>query len=261
VSDSRVEISDESKLSWERADDGVRVHLSQGSVIVNAKTGTRRLYVHTKDLMAGGAGSAFLVVAEETGSRVAVIHGDVRVQQGATEKVLHAGEQFATNPAMEKLQIKEAISWSRNAEAYVAFLTEVEPAIIPALAPQERTTFEIISIRPSTPFAAPGGGGRGTAGGGGGNRPERSPERDQIRANSIICGGAELDVNPGRFVLTGGTVYRLVILAYGLNECSLALQNGKVSGGPEWARSERFDIQATIPAGTPPYTRQQLNAG
>jgi uncharacterized protein (TIGR03435 family) len=79
----------------------------------------------------------------------------------------------------------------------------------------------------------------------------------------MVCGrpGSELDVDPGRFVLRNATVYRLTILAYGLKDCGLALQTGLVAGGPEWSRSDHFDIQATIPEGSPAYTRQQLNNG
>jgi uncharacterized protein (TIGR03435 family) len=77
------------------------------------------------------------------------------------------------------------------------------------------------------------------------------------------CGGpgSELSVDAGRFALTGATVYRLIVLAYGLKDCPLSLQMGLISGGPEWIKFERFDIEGKIPEGSPVYTRQQLNNG
>jgi uncharacterized protein (TIGR03435 family) len=56
-------------------------------------------------------------------------------------------------------------------------------------------------------------------------------------------------------------VFRLVVLAYGLKSCPLALQTNLINGGPDWVKNERFDIQATIPAGTPTYNLQQLTNG
>jgi uncharacterized protein (TIGR03435 family) len=70
-----------------------------------------------------------------------------------------------------------------------------------------------------------------------------------------------LNVDPKRFVLPGATVYRLIALGYGLKDCSLALQTGLVSGGPDWIKSERFDIEAIIPEGSPAYTLQELSRG
>ena len=66
-------------------------------------------------------------------------------------------------------------------------------------------------------------------------------------------GRARLD--PGRLTLPGVTVLTLVMVAYG-KECTL------VEGGPAWARSgEYYDIEALLPAGTPRYTRQEVETG
>ena len=142
---TRVEMRAQSELFWETADDGARIRLTRGSVIVNAKDGTQRLYVQTQDALVLGMGSVFLVVAEE-GSRVAVIQGEVQVRQRAAEKRLLAGEQVATNPLMQSLQIKEAILWSRNVEAHVALLQQSAP---PQTTPTARQLeFEVASLRP-----------------------------------------------------------------------------------------------------------------
>jgi hypothetical protein len=122
---SRVEMRSESELLLERAEDGVRIRLNKGGVIVNAARQRRgHLYVQTNDVTVSVVGTVFLVNAEEEGSRVAVIEGEVRVQHGAAERKLRPGEQVATGPSMEPQPVKEEISWSRNAAAHVALLQE-----------------------------------------------------------------------------------------------------------------------------------------
>ena len=62
---------------------GDLIRLSGGSIIVNASEQLgSHLYVQTKDVTVTVVGTVFLVNVEETGSRVAVIEGEVRVQQG-----------------------------------------------------------------------------------------------------------------------------------------------------------------------------------
>src|SRR5262249_25134413 len=93
---SRVEIRPMSEVLLERATDGVRIHLGEGMIIVNAaKQRKGRLYVQTKDMTVSVVGTVFVVNAEKTGSRVAVLQGEVQVQQGPTEKHLRSGEQVA----------------------------------------------------------------------------------------------------------------------------------------------------------------------
>jgi len=67
-------------------------------------------------------------------------------------------------------------------------------------------------------------------------------------------------VNPGRFTANNVTIYRLIVLAAGRN-CRLSDEQKLLSGLPEWAQSTAFDIQATVPSGSPAYTTQQLLAG
>jgi hypothetical protein len=122
---SRVEMRAGSELALEQTNDGVRIRLSKGSVIVNAaKQRTGHLSVQTKDVAVSVIGTVFLVNAEEEGSRVAVIEGEVRVQHGTADKKLRRGEQVATGLQAEAQPVKEEISWSRNLEAHLALLQE-----------------------------------------------------------------------------------------------------------------------------------------
>jgi uncharacterized protein (TIGR03435 family) len=256
MSDSRVETKEQSEFLWERAEDGIRIRLNKGSVIVNARPGTGRIYVQTPHAIVFGASSIFMVVAEEDGSHVGVIQGEARVQQGAAEKELQAAEQLTTNPSMEMLRMAEALAWSRNAAAHLAMLTQARGKVIEK--PIERTRFEVVSIRPSSPLRI--GGSRGT--------PSREagkpiPDIQENIARTAACGGLtfELELDPHRFSVKSATIYRLITLGYGLKNCALMLQTGAITNGPNWIQSERYDIEALIPDGSPAYTSQELNRG
>jgi hypothetical protein len=135
---SEVEMQAKSELSLQHADDGIRVDLGQGAVIVKAanQVENRRLYVTTKDITVSVVGTVFLVNAEPAGSRVAVLEGEVRVQRGTSERKLQPGEQVSTNPRMQFLSLSEEISWSEDAEAHLTLLLRSAPgrALIDAAA-------------------------------------------------------------------------------------------------------------------------------
>jgi len=142
---SRVEMRPKSTLSLERADDGTRIRLDTGGVIVTAaKQGSGHLYVRTHDVTVSVVGTVFLVNTEEAGSRVGVIQGEVVVQQGSVSKTLRPGEQTATNPLFAVHPLKEEIAWSRTAEEHLALLQSAAPAAVKQAQKQE---FEVASIR------------------------------------------------------------------------------------------------------------------
>jgi uncharacterized protein (TIGR03435 family) len=64
-------------------------------------------------------------------------------------------------------------------------------------------------------------------------------------------------LNPGRLVMRRLPVYYLIGFAYG-HSCPAS---GSLTGGPDWTRTSRYDLEATIPAGTPKYTKEQLLSG
>jgi uncharacterized protein (TIGR03435 family) len=237
---SVVEMRSQSELALERADDGVRVRLDKGGVIVKAaKQRSGHLYVQTKDARVSVVGTVFLVDAEEKGSRVAVIEGMVRVEKGTVAEKLLPGEQVATSPAIGTHPVIQEIAWSRHAEEHLALLQQSLGTPAPALETQD--AFEAASIRPSFP-----GGGRGN-----GFRAAELPT-----ANPCMAPG-DITIDPSHFRALRTTVYGLISVAYG-NNC---MPTDMLTGGPDWAKSERFDLQTTLPAGTPSYTRQALLEG
>lgn len=82
----------------------------------------------------------FLVNADDKGSRVTVIEGEVRVQQGTVEKSLRPGEQLASNPKSENLQFFLETGWSREAFAYLSNLHESMAQSLAARQSPGRTT-------------------------------------------------------------------------------------------------------------------------
>ncbi len=250
---SRVEMRSQSALSLEHADDGVRIRLNRGGIIVNAaKQRDGHLYVQTKDVTVSVVGTVFLVNAEEAGSRVAVIEGEVRVTQGAAETKLLPGEQVATSPAMAAPPVGEAIAWSRNAGALVTLLQQstLVPPPMPAQSPTEpREKFEVISIRLR---------GESTAGARSGGPADAAAGVGRVPA----CGGG-MDLDPSRVNLRGYSLYQLITMAYG-GDCyrwELMSDPEPLEGGPPWIRSALWNIEARIPAGALPYTERYVDIG
>jgi uncharacterized protein (TIGR03435 family) len=142
---SHIEMRPRSELSVERADDGMRIRLTNGGVIVNAakQSPGRHLYVQTRDVNVAVVGTVFLVNAEEAGSRVAVLQGEVHVEQGSASKSLLPGQQISTNPLMDLHPIREQVAWSQNASVSLTLLQQ-----------SPRLKFEADVIRPLGPGAA-----------------------------------------------------------------------------------------------------------
>jgi uncharacterized protein (TIGR03435 family) len=241
---SRIEMKTNSELVLERADDGVRIRLDKGDIVVTAAKQHGHLYVETKDVTVSVVGTVFYVKAEREGSRVAVFEGEVRVKQGQTEKKLGPGDQVASNPKMESIPVREQVAWSREAVTHMAVLPQ-------APAPKERIAFEEATIRPA---AAAGPAAPGVRGDGGGNGANSGPGSAGCVADSS---GYAIQIDPQRFAVYRTTVLQLVSLAYpGPNfnrlpaeDCGVRTSLGLLTGVPEWTKAEMWDLQAIIPAG------------
>lgn len=122
---SLVEMNGRSELSVYVSRRNTTLHLDRGMVIVQAaKRKTGHLYVDTPDSRVAVTGTIFSVNSGIKGSRVSVIEGTVQVAQAAGDSVLHAGDQVTSAASMERVPVKDEISWSQDREKYLALLAE-----------------------------------------------------------------------------------------------------------------------------------------
>ena len=107
-------------------------------------------------------------------------------------------------------------------------------------------TFEVASVKPVGPVE--GGYGRGDTGPGG---------------MGVGCDGNAPRMDNKRFTVTT-TPFALITWAYGYNKtwgCSYVSFANLLTGGPDWIRSERFEIQAVMPDREQAYTFEQFMRG
>ncbi len=107
-------------------------------------------------------------------------------------------------------------------------------------------SFEVASVKPVGPVV--GGDGRGSTGAGG---------------MGSGCDGNAPRMDASRFTVTT-TPYALISWAYGYNKtwgCSYVSFGDLITGGPAWVRSERFEVQAVIPADAPKYSFDEFMRG
>jgi uncharacterized protein (TIGR03435 family) len=271
---SHVEMRSQSELSVERADDGVRIRLKQGDIIVNAaKQPAGHLHVQTKDMTVSVVGTIFLVNAERDGSRVAVIEGEVRVHEGTKETKLRPGEQVSTSRTLAPRPVKEEIAWSRQADAHLAILAAFTKGMAETsgpLTPLSKTSGSVQAAPSQTAFvAARGASAQATAA-----KPEFeeasirpcNPDNLPPTPPGARGGGANsFQMTPGRTHALCMTLATIIRHAYGYGPANLDFADGggrgrgldlnmvyglgvedgvRVRGGPDWVRSERYTIDA-----------------
>lgn len=102
--------------------------------------------------------------------------------------------------------------------------------------------FEVVSVKLRDPASNAGLGGRGGGGG------------------VTSCSGPPAQIDAKRLALNNTNLYTLITLAYHMGPC-VFVHPEPINGGPAWMKSDRFDVQAVIPDGTPQYTMNELDDG
>ena len=275
---SSVEMRAHSEMTVGRAADGILIGLKRGDIIVSAaRQRDGHLYVQTRDMTVSVVGTVFLVNADEEGSRVGVIEGEVRVREGGRETRLRPGEQVATSSAIVARPLTEDINWSRNATAHLAILdssmkatAQPAPSTPPITPPEQatvansvansqaaKTEFEEDSIRECDSGTPPPG-----VRGAGPGRFQMTPGRtnaDCLTLATIIrtaYGGGLQDgalmPPPGVPIPVAARGGRLDPRSFaGASAMSfgaayfLGVEDGaRVRGGPDWVRSTLYTIEA-----------------
>jgi uncharacterized protein (TIGR03435 family) len=185
---------------------------------------------------------------------VGVVHGmrvpgaerEVRGLQGAIERMV------APTPAMEAQSVALEGSQSslrRGEQAVPVALLQQSTTSLAEIS--QRDEFEVVSVRPANSSS---GAGRGASGG----------------AMSIMpsgCGGNyPIQIDPARFAVSATTLHTLITWAYGngpidYHSCLRLSAQNMISGGPAWMRSDLWDIEASVPAGSLSYTSAQFKQG
>lgn len=124
---SLVELDERSAVTLAELWRGKTVRLARGNVIVEAaKQRSGYLQVATADALVSVKGTIFGVSTGLKGSRVSVVEGEVRVDEGGQTALLYRGDQTVTNAAMGSMSVVDDLAWSANAEKYIALLADLK---------------------------------------------------------------------------------------------------------------------------------------
>ncbi|MCX6607738.1 MAG: FecR family protein [Acidobacteria bacterium] len=151
---STVEVNESSELSVKAAWSGQSIYLERGDVIVHAAKQRRGgLRVVTRDSVATVRGTIFTVSTGTAGSLVGVMEGSVAVNQpNHADQLLKPGERSATSVTLERVSLKEAVSWSPNADQYYGLLAELAAIEKKLVAPAARTQARLVAALPLDPI-------------------------------------------------------------------------------------------------------------
>lgn len=120
---SVVEVNQGTELFINAAWSGQTIHLQRGDIIVQAAKQRRgHLRVQTRDSVASVKGTVFAVSSGLAGTLVSVVEGAVAVARaGSPDVVLNPGQQASSNAGLTS-SVEEAVSWSPDAQTYIALL-------------------------------------------------------------------------------------------------------------------------------------------
>src|SRR5215207_1091814 len=149
---SLIEMKDRSELYLTKNGQGTTIHLSRGSIVVEAtKQKDGQLFVESGGSLVSVTGTIFSVNSGTKGSRISVIEGEVNLNHAGSDRVLRPGEQTTTNPAITTIPVKDEVAWSRNADRYAAVLNglaTVKNALKSVQQPGVRNSTHLLDLMP-----------------------------------------------------------------------------------------------------------------
>ncbi|MBP7149297.1 MAG: FecR domain-containing protein [Acidobacteria bacterium] len=150
---SRIELRERSAVALAHRGGDTVIQLARGNIIVEAAPqGSGHLFVSTPDCEVAVTGTVFAVNRGTKGSRVSVLEGEVHVEHGREQVVLHAGGQVTTHPSLAPAPVEDEVAWSRDLERLRPLLDEVKAlraqlAAIPA--PPARSSTRLLDLMPA----------------------------------------------------------------------------------------------------------------
>ncbi len=123
---SIVELAERSELYVSRTGGDDTIHLTRGSIIVQAsQQGSGHLFVETDDCNVAVTGTIFAVSNGLKGSRVSVIEGEVVVHHGSRTDILVPGQQITTAGNLYPIPVAREIAWSSDLDNHLMLLAEI----------------------------------------------------------------------------------------------------------------------------------------
>jgi len=149
---STVELRERSGVTNNKSGRDLTIRLSRGSIIVHAAhRSSGHLFVVTSDCRVAVTGTIFGVSSGIKGSRVSVVQGEVHVtQDNNSEKVLHPGQQAVTSDTLEKVSVKDDISWSRNRDQLLQELAKLQANLEQIHMPKVRYESRLLGRLPAS---------------------------------------------------------------------------------------------------------------
>ncbi len=152
---SLVDVNERTELSVNAAWSGQTIRLQRGDIIVQAARQHRgHLRVQTRDSVASVKGTVFAVSAGFSGTVVSVVEGSVAVTQPGVDVVLRPGQQASSGAAVS-YSVQDAVSWSPDAEKYLALLAsfaDLEKQIAKLPPSPLRTQSRLLQLLPANPI-------------------------------------------------------------------------------------------------------------
>lgn len=149
-----IELAPRSEISLATRWNGRAIRLDRGNIIVQAAPQRDgRLFVATDECVVSVTGTIFSVRHGTKGSRVAVLEGEVRVDQAGQRTVLSPGQQVTTNPSLSPIPMHEEVAWSRDHERWMKILEELralgEEIDATVARPEPRTASALLDAVPA----------------------------------------------------------------------------------------------------------------
>ena len=124
---SLIEMNERSELSITGAFSGNTIKLDRGNIVVQAAKQKRgSLKVATRESTVSVKGTIFSVATGLRGTQVAVVEGNVLVEQGGKTEDLLPGQATGSDATLKRTTVSQQVAWSKDPARYIALLGEMD---------------------------------------------------------------------------------------------------------------------------------------